>query len=173
MSPSQSTTTTTTANGIETRAIYKNVFDVQKFDDVKLTRKVELPTKPATLEEALAAVGNDKDALLAVIHDGLIERTMENARNQNDGWLVVPEEGEATETYTGQPVTEEKGKAINGAVLNLAKAAGYSKDLAPEKKRALKEQAMQLLRSNPPMLQFIINQATPASSETPTPTVSA
>lgn len=140
-----------------TKNVYKSVFDLVKFDDVKLTRTVQMPTKPATVEEALAAVGNDKQALLNVIYDGLCERAVESARTQSDGWLTVDDEsGEASEPYTGQPVSEEKGRAISLAVLNIAKAGGFDKSLPKDKKRELKAQAMEFLRSNPAMVSFIV-----------------
>jgi hypothetical protein len=145
-----------------TKNVTKSVFDLQKFDDVKLTRTVTMPAKPATVEEALAAVGNDKQALLNVIYDGLCERAVESARTQSDGWLTVDEDGEPSEPYTGQPVSEEKGKAISLAVLNIAKAAGYDKSLSKDKKRELKAQAMEFLRSNPLMIQFMAS--TPSGS---------
>lgn len=139
-----------------TKVVTKSVFDLAKFDDVKLTRTVTLPSKPASVQEALAAVGNDTTALLNVIYDGLVERAVETARNEAEGWLTVTEDGEAGEVYTGQPVSEEKGKAISLAVLNIAKAGGYDKSLPAEKKRELKESAMNFMRSNPAMVQFIV-----------------
>lgn len=150
-----------------TKTVTKSVFDLGSFGDVKLTRDVTLPAKPASVEDALAAVGNDKDALLQVIYDGLVERAVENARAQTDGWNAINEEtGEAAGPYTGNPVTEEKGKAISLAVLNIAKAGGYDKSLPAEKKRELKEQAMQFLRSNPAMVQFITGIAVPTPPTT-------
>lgn len=149
-----------------TKNVTKSVFDLQAFGDVKLTRTVTMPVKPATVEEALAAVGNDKQALLSVIYDGLCERAVESARATSDGWLTVDEDGEASEPYTGQPVSEEKGKAISLAVLNIAKAGGFDKSLPKDKKRELKAQAMEFLRSNPAMVSFIVGTPTPTPSAT-------
>lgn len=138
-----------------TKTVKATVFDLKLFDDVKLTKQVTLPVKPTTIQEALEAVGNDSEALLSVIYDGLVERTVESAKNDLSTFQVVNEDGEAGENYTGTPVSEEKGKAINAAILGIAKAMGYEKSLPKEKKSALKDQAMNFMKSNPAMLESI------------------
>lgn len=149
------TTQANPAPTVETRKTQVTVFDLQLFDDVKLVRDVQLPTKPSTIEEALNLVGNDKDALLKVIFDGLCEHAVNEARKDLSTFSVVGEDGKPGELYTGTPCSEEKGDAINKAILGIAKAMGYDKSLPKEKKAALKEQAAEFIRSNPAMLASI------------------
>lgn len=151
-------TTTTIAR------VQKTVFDLSKFDDVTLVKDVTLPSKPATLADALAAAGNDEEKLLALIHEGLISETKETARNSMEGFLEVAEDGETETPYNGKFADEEQGKLINGAVLSIAKMNGYAKSLTPEKKREIKEKAKKFLRDNPAMLGAL---AAPTASETP------
>lgn len=140
---------------VATRTTTMTVFDLNAFDDVKLTRDVELPSKPTTIEDALAAVGNDKNALLSIIYAGLIETTVEEAKKHPETFSVVDENGEAGELYTGTPVSESKGKAINLSVLNLAKAMGYDKSLPLEKRKALKQAAFDALKGNPALIAML------------------
>jgi hypothetical protein len=147
--------TPTAASAASTKAVTRTVFDLTTFDDLKLTKTVTLPAKPENLEQALAAVGNDQSKLMAVIYEGLVAEKLENERNDASGFMVIPDEGEPTELYTGTFADESKTKAINGAVLNLAKAAGYDKSLPIEKKNELKQQARDFIRGNPAMLKFI------------------
>lgn len=139
----------------ETRKTTMTVFDLQQFDDVKLVREVELPTKPETIEQALAHVGHDKEALLNVIYDGLCERAVEEAKKHPETFHVVTDDGESEDLYTGTPVSEEKGKAINLSVLNLAKAMGYDKSLPLEKRKALKQAAFDALKGNPALITML------------------
>lgn len=144
-------TTQTQPNATFTAKVQRTVFDLTAFDDVKLVKTVTLPNQPATLEEALAAVGNDREKLLAVIHEGLIAEAKSSAYDKMEGFSVVSEDG-TEEPYNGRFADEEKGKMINGAILSLARLSGYSKDLPKEQKAALKEKATAFLRDNPAML---------------------
>lgn len=144
-----------TPNGNATRRVQQTVFDLVKFDDVKLVKDVILPAKPTSTEEALAACGNDVAKFLNVIHDGLIAEAVERAKDSIEGFKVVGEDGEPGEDYNGKYADEEKGKLINNAILSLAKMQGYDKSLPPERKRELKEKATSFLRDNPAMLATI------------------
>lgn len=135
-----------------TAKVQRTVFDLAIFDDQKLTKTITLPTKPSTLEEALAACGNDSAKLLDVIHEGLVAETKSAAYDNIEGFQVVNEDGTAGDAYTGKFADEEKGKLINNAILSLAKINGYDKSLSKEKKQALKEKATAFLRDNPAML---------------------
>lgn len=135
-----------------TSKVQRTVFDLLSFDDLKLVKTVTLPGKPTTLEEALAAVGNDSERLLNVIHEGLVAETKAAAYESIEGFCVTNEDGTAGDAYVGKFADEEKGKLINNAILSLAKINGYSKDLGAEKKRELKEKATAFLRDNPAML---------------------
>jgi hypothetical protein len=138
-----------------TKDVKQTVFDLQTFGDVKLVRTVTLPVRPTTIHEALAAVGGDNTALLSVIYDGLCVSVEKAARADVAGFSVVDEDGKVGDLYTGTPVSEEKGKAINAAVLGIAKAMGWSKDMTIDQKNALKDQAMNFIKSNPAMLASI------------------
>ena len=150
-----STTQTNVVPSTVTRKVTMTVFDLQAFDDVKLVQDVVMPTKPESIEQALEAVGNDKGALLQVIYDGLCEKTIEDARQHPETFSVVDEEGKAGDLYTGTPVSEEKGKAINLSVLNLAKAMGYDKSLPLAKRNELKKQAFDALKGNPSLIAML------------------
>jgi len=142
------------------------VFDLQSFDDVKLVRHfylADLPAKPTTVHEALALVGNDTGKLLDLIHQGLIDQTIETAKQDLSTFYVVGEPDEDGKTpepslYVGTPLSEEKGKSINAMVLNFAKTAfGYRKDAGKEKKREAKEKAAQLIRDTPAILKSLVD----------------
>ncbi len=148
------TMTPTTSNG--TAKVTRTVFDLTAFDDVKLVKPaVALPNKPTSIEEALAAVGNNAAKLLDVIHEGLVAEAKAVAYDNIEGFQVVNEDGSVGEVYTGKYADEDKGKLINNAILSLAKMQGYDKSLPPERKRELKEKATSFLRDNPAMLATI------------------
>jgi len=136
----------TTETTPKTKTITRTVFDLAVFDGVQLTKEINLPVAPTSLEEALAAVGNDSVKLLSVIHEGLCAAAEDSARVDMRGFREVGEDGEPGEVYTGQYADEEKTKQINGMVLNFAKMAGYSKDLPKDKKKELKDAAKAAIR---------------------------
>lgn len=171
---------TPNGNTPNTKAVTRTVFDLTAFDDVKLTKTMTLPTKPTSIEEALAVLNNDKSALLDVIYEGLVGKAQDAAYADINGFQVIDEDGKPGDLYVrdvpkmnadgtpamnedGTPIVEhfgkyadeETGKKINAAVLALAKIQGYDKTLAPAKKNELKEKAMNFLRSNPAMLESI------------------
>jgi hypothetical protein len=55
-------------------------------------------------------------------------------------WQVENEDGTFTD-FTGTTLSETQSKFLAGMVLNMAKMNGYTKDLAKDKKRALKDAA--------------------------------
>jgi hypothetical protein len=141
-------------NEVQVKKIQNTVFDLTTFDSVVLTKNVPMPVKPTSIEEALVAVENDRDALLKVIYDGLCERAIEQAKQTIEGFLVVGEDGEPGEQYTGKYADEDKTKLINAAVLTLAKmqAGGGWDTLDKSAKKNLKSGAVEFLRANPAML---------------------
>lgn len=147
---------TPTTQSVATKRSQKTVFDLTSFDDIKLVKEYAVPQKPASIEEALAAVGNDQTRLLEVIHEGLVAAAGDNAYKDNSGWSIEAEDG-TVQPYSGNYADESKTKLINGAVLNLAKLqAGGSWDTLPkEKKAAFKDSAIGMLRANPDMLKSI------------------
>jgi len=151
------TPTTDSTAAVGTKTVTTTVFDLDMFDDVKLTKQVAIPPVPQTLEEALAAVGNDTEKLLRVIHEGLTADAVDTAKTTLEGFSIVSEDGTPGAIYTGNYADEDKGKLINGGILALAKIYGYDKSLSVEKKRALKAQAVEFMRSNPAMLESLKN----------------
>ena len=137
------------------QTVTKTVFDLSIFDDVKLKKDVQLPAPVTSVEEALAAVNNDAQALIQVINDGLAERAIAVAKKNMDGFVVSEEismykEGDP---YDGKFAEGDKSKQINGAVLNLAKAMNPSWDtLSADQKRKAKDAVIEMLRANPAML---------------------
>lgn len=142
---------------VENLKVTKTVFDLQKFDDVKLVKEVPAPAKPGSLKEASEMLNNDTEKLLNIIYAGLVEDARENAQKDMSGFKVYDEDKEEKdfETYNGTFADEEKGKLINAAVLSLAKMQGYEKGKSREEKAALKEKAREFLRSTPAMLASI------------------
>ena len=150
--PTMATTQVTPAEtAVATKDITLTVFDLATFDDVKLTKTVTLPTKPSTLEEALAACGNNAAKLLDVIHEGLISETVERERENMEGFFIDDDE-ETPTPYTGKFADSKKTKQINAAVLSLAKMNGFDKTASKEKKREIKDRMRGFLRENPAML---------------------
>lgn len=135
----------------------KTVFDLQKFDDIKLVKQYDVPQRPSTVEEALAVLGNDQSRLLDIVHKGLVAAAGDAAYNDPSGWQIEQEDGTLA-PYNGSYADESKTKLINGAVLNLAKlSAGGSWDTLPkEQKSKLKDAAVEVLRSTPAILKNII-----------------
>lgn len=139
-------------------AVTRKVFDLNAFDDVQLSKPFVAPARPTSIEQALAVVGNDAEKLISLVYEGMVSEARESQYNDLAGFLVVGEDGKPTETvYEGKPVTEEQGKLINAAVLNMAKmlSGGAWDTLGKEKKAALKEQAIGFIRSNPAMISSI------------------
>ena len=149
--------TPTTGTTAETLKVQRTVFDLSTFDDVKLIKTVQAPAKVASVEDALAAVGNSVEDLLAVINKGLVDKARDAAYEDMNGFAVANEDGEPGDQYQGTFADDKKSKLINGAVLNFAKMfAGGSWDSASkEQKRAHKDAAVTMIRSNPAMLQSI------------------
>lgn len=130
-----------------TKPITKTVLDLATFADVKLTKTITLPARPTTLEEALAAVGNDQKKLLNVVHEGLCADVENTARASMSDWLIVDDEdSEISVPYIGTPVPEDQEKNINGMILNFARMLGFGKGLSPEKKREIKNTAREQVR---------------------------
>lgn len=150
-------TTNETQLGGNTKTVTTSVFDLASFDTVKLSKVITLPSKPASIEEALAAVGNDSQKLLDVIYEGLAADAVETARNDMSGFLIADDDDEEKngKPYEGKYADEDMSDKINKAVLSMAKVFGFDKSLSKEKKREVKEQAREMLRSNPAFIASI------------------
>jgi len=146
-------------------SVSKSVFDLSVFDDVDLVKPVVYPAKPATLDEAMAALNNDQDAIVEAIYKGICAQAKKDAVESNDGWLIKKveevEDGDDKITYepfTGNPakLSEKKQKALTLAVLNIAKVTnGYDPSMTKEARKASRENAKKLIRESPAMLRSI------------------
>ena len=144
---------TTNVTPIATKTVTMSVFDLTEFDSVKLEKEVTLPSVPPTIEDGLAACGNDTASLLETLWKGLCANALEAAKKDLAGFTVVDEDdSDSHEPYTGKyldtdtPEGKEKSKQIGGMVINFAKMSGYAKSLPREKKRELKDAAREALR---------------------------
>jgi soluble cytochrome b562 len=142
------------STGGEVKESQKTVFDLQKFDNILLKKKFQVPAKPTDIKQVLnETLHGDMDALLNLIHDGLVKQAQDAAYYSNEGWFLTDEKDEITsEPYSGNFASDNKRDMINAAVLTLAKLNGYDKSLSAEEKKAKKEAAMEFLRKNPQML---------------------
>ena len=129
-----------------TKTVTMSVFDLAEFDSVKLEKEVTLPTVPPTIEDGLAACGNDTAALLETLWKGLCANAVDAAKKDITGFTVVDDDdADSHEPYTGKFLDtdtkegKEKSKQIGGMVINFAKMSGYAKSLPREKKRELKD----------------------------------
>jgi hypothetical protein len=134
------------------------VFDLDSFDDVLLLKFVPAPPKPKSIQEALAMVEGKTEKLMQIVYDGLVADLRKAEYEKLEGFKLVNKEskdGSGGPDYTGNSADETKKDLINAAVLNFAKILGYDKDLSPEKKNQIKEQARDLIRKNPEMVRSI------------------
>lgn len=143
-----------TPNAVETAAtqgpkplrIQQTFFDLNTFDDVTLVKLITF-NEPTSMEAALAAVGNDQKALLAVIVEGLKERIRAQAKSDQNGWKLTDEDGKPTETAFDGVLADRAD--VNKTVNVLARTVyGYDKDAPKEAKDAAKEKAMALVRGS-------------------------
>lgn len=146
MTPSGEATAVPTVNS---KRIYKDVFDLESFESVRLAKDVVLDPPVTSIEEALGRVGNDAAKLLKILNDGLIQETI-TAAEETPGFLVFDEENKTLGgEFTGQSANED---AVKTLVLSIAKGVfGYEKSKPVEAKRAAKESAMNLIKSNEQM----------------------
>jgi hypothetical protein len=173
MTPETNETNPTTANNEPKHSpITRKVFDLATFDEVNLTKPFVAPAKPATVNDALALVGNDSEKLLALIYEGLTAEARESQRMDPAGYVVDAEEEKDRVPYSGKFADEEKIKLIQGAVLNTAKmfAGGTWDSLKGEKglaaKKGFKAQAIAMLRATPAALASLtgVKEETPVEA---------
>jgi hypothetical protein len=135
--------------------ITRTVFDLATFDDLKLQKAFIAPVQPASADDALALVGNDKQKLLNLIYDGMVAEARAAQYDDISGFHMLDENGKETaEEYSGKFADTDRGKAINLTILNMAKSfAGAAWDsLSTEEKNKNKKDAADMIRSTPAML---------------------
>lgn len=162
-------TVTPTEKATETLKGQKSVTDLETMDEVTLIKTLEY-SPVTTAEEALARVGNDTSKFLAIINSGLKDETR-NAMMQdpNHPAFVVDEDGKVSDTpYTGTPAPSE---IVNGLVRQLAISIfGYQsvergtpaadKEALKASNKVARENAVNMIKSTPVMLEGIKKQAT-------------
>lgn len=125
--------------------VQDTVFNLDTFTEVTLVK--EVPFAPvSTVAEALAALGNDDNALLAVINKGLESNARKDAKSVPTGWHTFTEEGEVNGEFSGTPADIKK---VNALVLTLAKTVfGYDNNAPLAEKKAAKESAKAMIQGN-------------------------
>lgn len=128
--------------------VQRGVFDLDARENVTLIKEGEFEPVENT-ETALARVGNDAKKFIAIINAGLRQYFRDQlADDASKPWNTEDEEGKLT-VFTGSTLTETQSKYLAAMSLNFAKMQGYSKDKAPEVKKALKAKAMESVLAMP------------------------
>lgn len=127
--------------------VIRTVFDLAEFESNTVGKMVAF--KPvADVAEALAELGGDATALIALINKGREARVRDEAANSSEGWFELDDKNALTaEVFNGQ-ITEPKH--VNQTVSTLARTIfGLSKSMSAEQKKAAKESAMKMVRETP------------------------
>ena len=132
----------------------KSGTDLATFEDVRLYKAVPTVPPVQSVADALLRLGNDNARLLSIINEGLQSEAIEKARQSDDGWMLLDENGkETTEAYTGSLANSED---VNPVVLMFAKLMfGYDEAAAKKDadgKRAAKDKAREAIKGMPQVL---------------------
>lgn len=130
---------------VKVRVVQRSGIDLSTFSEVTL-KKVVPPMAPvASVEDALARVGNDSARLLAVITRGLqAEHDKAVLTDSSIPWRTTNDEGKLNGEFSGILADAKK---VNAFVLVMAKTQfGFDKDLPKEAKAKSKEQARDFVR---------------------------
>jgi len=140
------------AKAMDAQQIIKQdtVTDLTTFEEVIL-RKVGTFIPVATYAEGLERVKNDTERFIKVINDGLrTEAIAALAKDTSVAWQEYDEETKELKPFTGSPASK---KVVNPLVLQLAKTIfKYSKEMKSEEKKAAKDKAREMIRTNPVMV---------------------
>ncbi len=149
----------TTPTGVKPLEVSRSVFDLDSKDDVTVV-KIGSFTPVSTMAEFTARLGNDAAKILSVVNEGLEAYDREVLANNDQPWQVKAEDGTLS-NFSGTLLNEEGSKFFAASVLNFAKMVfKYSKDMAggKEAKRKAKEQAADVLLSNPATIEALKTQ---------------
>lgn len=127
--------------------VEREIFDLGTFDDVRLGKDITASI-PETTSEALEMLGNDQAALMGLLKDAFLEKARKAAESALVDWRTFAddEQKELNGAYEGQFAD---AKAVGSFILNIAKNVyGYSKELAPEQKKAKKDMAKVMVKNN-------------------------
>ena len=149
-----------TPSGPKMRTVQRSGMSLESFDDVKMFKKVEEVAPVTSIQDALARLGNDEARLYKIITGGLMEETLEAARNSQNSWNLYDSEGkETSEVFTGSLVSTE---ILNPVVLTFARInpTVVQRDGKPveitwdeaknaDEKRAVKDATLQMIKDTP------------------------
>lgn len=128
-------------------------------NDVVAKKFVEF-TPSTNFDGAISSLSADEK--LAVVNSGLRTLAMKKATESNEGFFIVDENGEVTETpFSGGALSDEKVKQVQANILSFAKMAAemsgetWDKALSIEKKRAFKESAKEAMKNSPAIMKMI------------------
>lgn len=144
-----------------TLRVTRTIFDIESFDSVLLGKDVNT-TPVASVDEALSALNGDNAKLVALINVGLAAEARKEAYSSNSGWHSFKDESkgamsELNGEYTGTPVSTE---GIDKLVLTLAKTVfGYNKDASKEQRAACKQQARDMIKATPAIVEGLKKSA--------------
>ena len=148
MSPNAAVSIRTTKSGI----------DLNTFEDVKLYKDVPSVAEVASVQDALARLGNDHNKLLTIIRDGLQSEAVAAARGSQEGWKQIDEDGKPTDTQFSGSLAN--GEDVNPVVLMFAKLNfGYDEAKNADEKRAAKQSAKEMIKGMPKVLEGLKNKA--------------
>lgn len=126
--------------------------NLETFDEVKMYKRIPKVAPITSVNDALAQVGGDHAKLFTLLTNAVQAHAIEAARQSNDGWKVMDEDGKETEeAFTGQLAIPE---VVNPYVLFFAKNEfGFDKpDATPDSRRKAKEDAREYIRTNEVLL---------------------
>ena len=132
-------------------------------DDVLLQKSAPF-TPVANAQEALSQLGNDSDAFLRIINEGLrIELRKKLESDVNSPWYEVDE---TTGKVSSDPYTEPTidSATVSNTIMTFAMIAGYNASLTKDQKKALKAAAREKVKANAAVI-FADYDATEALEE--------
>ena len=137
---------------IKQAPITRTIFDLSTMEEVLLVKAVPDFIPAENSAEVLARVGNDTTKLLAIMNDGLRAAEREAIANNNEPFhtFELDESGEPTDKVNGpfSGIAADSAK-VNALVLTLAKTVfAYSKSMSKDEKRAAKQNALEMVRTN-------------------------
>jgi len=144
----------------------KSGIDLATFEKVELTKQYPKPAPVTSVQDALSRLNNDNAKLLKIIQEGLQAEAGREARNDENGWLVLGDDGKpetnedgTAKVYAGTLVSNE---ILNPVVLMFArlnettvvrgdKEVSITWDEAKDadEKRAVKAAAVEMIRQQP------------------------
>lgn len=138
--------------------VRKQVFDIDLFDNITLVQEVPAPII-SSLQDALAAVGNDESKLVELLKIGFEDKLREETRDKADGWHRFKQNADGEDTievngaYTGTAADDSRVTAL---VLSMAKnmyASLYATD-----RKAAKDKARELIKNTPAIRQDLVSK---------------